>query len=203
MSPPAPSLAPRAPVSIDRHAEEHLRVIRSAMERSATFTAVPGTGGIAMGLIAWIAAFAAASQPTSDRWLLVWIMAAIVAASVGLITMARKARRAGSTLASASARRFGIALGAPMVAGAALTFALWSTRAYSVMAPAWLLLYGTAVLVGGAYSVAAIRITGVLFMLLGIAATVTMPAWGNVWLGAGFGALHIASGWYIWRHHGG
>jgi hypothetical protein len=117
--------------------------------------------------------------------------------------MTRKATRAGVTLSGANARRFAAAIAAPCIAGAALTYALWATRTYSVMPSAWLLLYGAGVLTGGAFSVAPVRVIGGLFMLLGLASVVTPPAWGNVWLGAGFGFLHVASGVYIARHHGG
>jgi hypothetical protein len=67
----------------------------------------------------------------------------------------------------------------------------------------WLLLYGTGVLAGGAFSVAAVRLLGVVFMALGIAALFTPPAWGNVWLGIGFGGLQLVFGLYIARRHGG
>jgi hypothetical protein len=173
------------------------------MERSATFTSVPGVGGMVMGVIGLLAAGIASRQPTGDRWLLTWLGAAVAAATVGLATMTRKARRAGFALSGANARRFAVALAAPCVAGAALTYALWTIRAYSVMPPAWLLLYGAGVLTGGAFSVGAVRVIGAFFMILGFVSVLTPPSWGNVWLGAGFGFLHIGSGFYIARHHGG
>jgi hypothetical protein len=71
------------------------------------------------------------------------------------------------------------------------------------MPPAWLLLYGTGVLTGGAFSVAPLRVLGLAFMALGAAALATPPAWGNLWLALGFGALQIAFGIYIARKHGG
>ena len=192
-----------APPTIGGHAADNLRFIRQAMERSATFTAVPGVGGMLMGAVGSLAALVASRQTTGERWLLTWLAAAVAAAAIGLIAMTRKARRAGVALSGANARRFAAALAAPCVAGAALTYALWTTRAYSVMPPAWLLLYGAGVLTGGAYSVAPVRVMGALFMLFGLVSVVTPPAWGNVWLGAGFGVLHIGSGLYIARHHGG
>jgi hypothetical protein len=192
-----------APPSLGGHAADTLRFIRHAMERSATFTAVPGVGGTLMGATGVIAAAVASRQPTADRWLLVWLAAALVASTIGLTAMTRKAARAGVPLSGANARRFAAALAAPCVAGAALTYGLWATRTYSVMPSAWLLLYGTGVLTGGAFSVAPVRVSGALFMLLGLLSVVTPPEWGNVWLAVGFGFLHIGSGFYIARHHGG
>ena len=37
--------------SVAQHAEAHLEFIRRTMERSATFTAVPGLGGAGMGVV--------------------------------------------------------------------------------------------------------------------------------------------------------
>jgi hypothetical protein len=48
---------------LHEHAADSLAFIRATMARSATFTAVPGQGGIVMGVIG-IAAAAVASQTT-------------------------------------------------------------------------------------------------------------------------------------------
>ena len=200
--PPAVRSAPPLE-SISGHAADNLRFIRQAMERGATFTAVPGVGGALMGATALVAAWLGSRQPTGDRWLVVWLGAAAVAAALGLVMMARKARGAGSTLTGANARRFAIGMAAPIVAGAAITYELWATATFTVMPPAWLLLYGAGVLTGGMFSVAAVRLMGAAFMLLGMLAVLTPPDWGNVWLAAGFGGLQIGFGMYIARYHGG
>src|SRR5690606_24713686 len=62
--------------SVAQHAEAHLQFIRRAMERSSTFTAVPGLGGAGMGVIGLAAAVLAADQRSDAGWLLVWILAA-------------------------------------------------------------------------------------------------------------------------------
>jgi hypothetical protein len=191
------------PSSVGDHAAENLVFIRQAMERSATFTTIPGAGGVVMGIVALGASAVAGRQPSPDRWLAVWIGAAAIAAIVGLFAMARKARVAGSNLTGATARRFALGMAAPFVAGAAITYELWTIRDFTVMAPSWLLLYGAGVLTGGIFSVPIVRAIGVCFMTLGIAAIVTPPEWGNVWLGIGFGGLHVGFGAYIARNYGG
>lgn len=191
------------PESVGSHAAENLRFIRHAMERSSTFTAIPGLGGVVMGVIALAAAVIAAGQPTGDGWLATWLAAAALAAIVGLVMMARKARAAGATLTGSSARRFALGMAAPFVAGAAITYELWLVRTFTAMAPVWLLLYGVGLLTGGQFSVPVVRGIGLCFMMVGIAAILTPPGWGNAWLAIGFGGLQVGFGMYIARYHGG
>jgi hypothetical protein len=194
---------PAALTSFGEYAEESLRFIRRTMERSSTFTAVPGMGGAGMGLIGLAAAVFAANQSSTGRWLVVWLVAAPAAMAIGVTSMWRKAARLGAPLTGAVGRRFAMSLAAPLVAGAALTWGAWVNGDRDLIPGVWLLLYGTGVLAGGAFSVAAVRLLGMAFMALGIAALVTPPAWGNVWLGMGFGVLQLAFGLYIARRHGG
>src|SRR5918997_1375479 len=121
---------PRAPEpaevgSFAEHAAENLQFIRHAMERSSTFTAVPGMGGAAMGSIGLLAAITAATQPSAERWLAVWLVAAGIALCVGVFAMRRKGLRLGAPLTGASGRRFALSLSAPLLAGAAMTVGLW------------------------------------------------------------------------------
>jgi hypothetical protein len=194
---------PAAVTSFGQHAEESLQFIRRTMERSSTFTAVPGLGGAGMGAIGLAAAVLAGSQSSAERSLVVWLLAAPVALAIGVTSMWRKAARLGAPLAGAVGRRFAISFAAPLAAGAALTWGVWMHDDWALMPPVWLLLYGTGVLAGGVFSVAAVRLLGLAFMALGVAALITPPAWGNVWLGMGFGGLQLAFGLYIARRHGG
>jgi hypothetical protein len=199
-----PSTTPPAEVTpIDQHAAENLQFIRRTMERSSSFTAVPGVGGALMGAIGLAAAAVSAVQPSAERWLVVWLAAATLAFVVGAVTMRRKALRMGLLLTGATGRRFALSLAAPLIAGAALTWGLWANNVWTLIAPTWLLLYGAGVLTGGAFSVAPMQLLGLAFMALGVAALMTPPSWGNAWLGLGFGGLQIGFGWYIARRHGG
>ena len=191
------------PEPLSGRAAENLRYIRQAMERGVTFTSIPGLGGAAMGAVALVASGFAARQPSGDRWLATWLIAATVAAVIGLVAMIRKARRAGAPLTGANARRFALGMAAPFVAGAAITYELWVVRSFTAMPPAWLLLYGAGVLTGGIVSVPVVRVIGLCFMTLGIAAILTPAEWGNAWLAIGFGGLQVGFGIYIARNHGG
>ena len=199
---PVPAPRERTTHLGDRAADD-LRFIRNAMARSATFSAVPGVGGAVMGVIGLGAAVAGSMQPTPDRWLAVWLVAAGVAFGVGLWAIVTKASRAGLPLHGPTSRNFALGLAAPLAAGVAITFALWSARTYAALPAVWLLLYGTALLAGGVFSVPVVRLTGALFMVFGVGAVLTPPWMGNLWLGAGFGLLQIVGGIFIARRHGG
>ena len=189
--------------ALSSRAAREIRYIRDAMEKASAFTAVPGAGGVAMGTIALAAAAIASRARTPEAWLAVWLAAAALAVTVGAIAMARKARRFETPLFTGPARRFLLTLTPPLAAGAVLTFALERAGRGDLLPGVWLLLYGTAVVTGGAMSVRPVLAMGALFMLLGAAALASPSAWGTAYLAAGFGGLQILFGILIWRRHGG
>jgi hypothetical protein len=190
------------PVELHEHAMDNLRYIREAMESSGSFTSVPGWGGIAMGVSALFAALLAASI-FADYWLLVWILDAVLALSIGGWTMARKARSQGVRLWRGVARRFLFGLTPPLAAAVTLSIVLYRLGAHEAIPGTWLLLYGAAVVTGGTYSVRPIPIMGLCFMALGLTAFTTGPAGSNLLLAVGFGGLHILFGAIIARRYGG
>jgi len=193
---------PAAPRDPSPNPADDLRFIRDTMERSASFTAVPGWGQVLLGLTALAAAWLASRQPTSADWLRVWLGEAPVAALIAILSMRRKANRRGLPLFSGPGSKVALGLFPPLVAGAFLTFLLQRLGLSSALAPAWLLLYGAGIITGGAYSVSIVPVMGVCFMATGVVAVV-VPAWSNWLLAAGFGGLHIIFGLLIARRHGG
>lgn len=193
----------REPIPIDARAADHLRYIRETMESAAEFTAVPGWGGVAMGVTALVAAFAASLQTTPRAWLAVWLIEAFVAVAIAAPAAATKAHRANSALFSGPGRKFVLSFAPPIVVGGLLTFALYHVGALAALPGVWLLLYGTAIVTGGAFSVRIVPVMGLCLMLLGGAALFTPAAWGDAFMAAGFGVVQISFGWWIARHHGG
>jgi len=190
------------PLPIRDHAEDNLRYIREAMERAGSFTSIPGWGGFVIGLTA-IATAIVAARFDVERWLVAWLIDAAVAVVIGAITVAIKGRRAGTSFTSVVSRRFFTAYGAPLIAGAIITLTLARVHAYAAMPAVWLLLYGTAFVSSGAFSIPVIPVMGVCFMLLGIAAALVPFAVANALLGVGFGGLHVVFGLIIARRFGG
>lgn len=182
---------------------DDLSFIRRTMERATAFTAVPGWGGVAMGVIALGAAAFALQRTTPREWLATWLAASVVALAVGGWTMAVKARRAGTQVFSYSGRRFVLSYVPPLAVGVLLTLALVRADLYQALPGTWLLLYGTGVVTGGAYSVRVVPLMGTCFMLLGAVALFGPAAWGDVLMAAGFGGLHIVFGLVIARRYGG
>jgi hypothetical protein len=193
----------RDPIPIDARAADHLRYIRETMERAAEFTAVPGWGGVTMGLTALGAAVLAARQATPRAWLAVWLAEAFVAVAIAAPAAATKARRANSSLFSGPGRKFVLSFAPPIVVGGLLTWALFQLGAVSALPGVWLLLYGTAIVTGGAFSVRVVPIMGLCLMAVGAVALFAPASWGNLFMAVGFGVVQIAFGLWIALRYGG
>ena len=181
----------------------NLRFIRATMERAGSLTSIPGWGQVAMGVSALLAAAVAAQWASPDLWLATWIAAAIVSIAIGAGAMARKARRAKVPLFNEAGRRFALSFSLPILVGALLTGVLYRAGLVEIIPGMWLLLYGTAVATGGAFSVSIVPVMGYCFMLAGAVALFSPASWGDAILAASFGGLHIVFGVLIARRYGG
>jgi hypothetical protein len=190
-------------VGLEDRAMDNLQFIRETMEGAAAFTAVPGVGGMLIGGVALAAAFAASRARTPDLWLAIWVAAAGVSVVIGGLAMIHKALKADTSILSRPGRKFALSLAPPLAAGALLTLALYRTGTIAALPGLWLLLYGAGVMTGGAFSVRIVPAMGVCFMALGTVALFSPAAWGNLYMAAGFGALHLIFGALIaWRYGG-
>ena len=132
--------APRAPIPIDARAADHLRYIRETMQSAGEFTAVPGWGGIAMGVTALVAAVFASRQHTPERWLSIWLVEAFVAVAIAMPAAATKAHRANAKLLSGPGRKFLLSFAPPILVGGLLTFALSRAGLHALLPGVWLLM---------------------------------------------------------------
>jgi hypothetical protein len=182
---------------------ENLQFIRETMERAGSFTAMPGWGQVAIGITAVFAAMIASQQKNPRSWLAVWILESLLSLLIAIWATARKARAARLPLLSGPGRKFALSFSPPMVAGALLTMALYRAGAVGMIPGTWLLLYGAAVMAGGAFSVRVVPVMGLCFAAVGAAALFSPADWGNYFMAAGFGLLQIIFGVIIARRYGG
>src|SRR5881628_3890551 len=101
-------------VSINERAVENLKYIRETMERAGAFTAVPGWGGVLMGISAVVTAIISGPPDNTTRWVAVWLIDAVVAVAIALVSTVWKARTSGVPLSGVPALRFALAYAPPL-----------------------------------------------------------------------------------------
>lgn len=195
---------PRGADSVALHdrAIDNLRYIRETIERAGAFTAVPGWGFVAMGLVAVGAGLLAAGRDEAG-WTITWSAAAAVASVIAIVTVARKARRVGLPVLSGPGRKLALSFAPPVLVAALLTAVLLRRGTADLLPGLWLALYGTGVIAGGTFSVRIVPVMGMFFVVLGALALALPPAYGNALMIAGFGGLHLVFGLIIARRYGG
>ncbi len=100
--------------------------------------------------------------------------------ALAVLAIKRKANAAKGPLLSAPARRFVLSFAPPLFVGGLLTAVLYRAGLPAAIPGAWLLLYGTGVVTGGAFSVRVVPVMGLCFMSLGAVALFCPFAWGTL-----------------------
>ena len=190
------------PVELHEHAMDSLRYIRRTMERAGSFTAVPGKGGVLVGLLALGAGRVASRQASAGWFIAVWMLAAVAALAIGIAGAALKSRKFTMPLLSGPGRKFVAGFTPALLAGAVLTMVFYRAGVSGFLPGIWLLLYGAAVLSGGWASVRVVPLMGACFMLCGTLALL-VPGYNDQFLQAGFGGLHLVFGTVIAVKYGG
>ena len=208
---------PRSPRTIQRRAEtqgvagsapshdvlDQLQFIRQTMESATSFTAVPGWGMVLLGVTAVAVAIFARSISSPATWVGLWLGEALLAAVISLTAMVKKTGSLEKLATSIPARKCVLSLVPPLAAGAVLTAILVDRHLYEILPGMWLMLYGVAVITGGAFSVRVVPVMGICFAVFGTVALGLPAGWANGIMAAGFGGLHILFGLLIARKHGG
>jgi hypothetical protein len=190
-------------VALHDRAIDDIRFIRETMERSTSFTGVSGRGGAFMGIVALLAAVGAQLTTSVSAWVAVWLGAAALSLAVALLAMSAKARASGTTLLAGAGTKFAWNVSPPLLVGGLLTVAFLKEGLTDLLPGTWLLMYGTGIVTGGAFSVRVVPLMGSLFMVLGATALFAPSSWGDGFMALGFGGLHLVFGGIIWRRYGG
>jgi hypothetical protein len=196
-----PGMQEVAPQSSD--ALDQLQFIRHTMESATSFTAVPGWGTVLLGLTAIAAALVARTLDSRMTWVLLWLGEALLAALIALVGMVKKTGSLAKLATSIPARKCALSLVPPLAAGGVLTLITMEQHLYAILPGMWLMLYGVAVITGGAFSVRVVPVMGICFAMFGTIALALPASWANGIMAAGFGGLHVFFGLLIARRHGG
>src|SRR2546427_146199 len=132
-----------------------------------------------------------------------WLAEAFVPLATPATAAARRAGGARLPLFSGPGRKFALSFVPPVFVGALLTVVLFHAGLIAALPGMWLLLYGTAIVTGGAFSVRVVPVMGLCMMVLGGVALVSPERWGDLFMAAGFGVLQILFGAIIARRYGG
>jgi hypothetical protein len=185
-------------VQIESHAAATLRYIRASMDGAAS-VAVPGSAGIAMGGVGLLATALSCVPSLRGHWLGIWLVAAVVAAGVGLPLITQPASLRGLTLSGTPVRKFALCLLPSVFAGVVMTGVHWRSGDLQAIPGTWLLLYGCALISASVATTRTIAIMGASFVTLGVVALLLGSELQVFMLGAGFGGLHILFGLLIGR----
>lgn len=185
-------------VNMDTHAIATLRYIRASMDGAGS-VAIPGSAGIAMGLIAVAAAALSWVPQLAAYWLPIWLIAAPIAATVGGVLLARSASVATFVATGTPGRKLAFGLLPSLFVGAVMTGVLWSAHLTAAIPGTWLLLYGCALVSASVSTTMVVAWMGVSFAAFGILTLLVPVALHIPLLAMGFGGLHILFGILIAR----
>ncbi len=203
MSRPAPRAVPdRPPLALHDRAMDNLQFIRDTMARSSAFTAISGGSVVVMGGIGLFAAILADTS-SSVSWIGTWLAAAVLSLAVSMLATSYKAKQVGEALLNGPGRKFMLGMLPALLVGVVLTIPFLRGADIALLPGVWMLLYGTAITGGGAFSVRTVPAMGGAFLLLGTIAVVFPLPDPNLWMAIGFGGLHVVFGTLIARRHGG
>ena len=197
---------------------EHLREIRSLMERSSRFISLSGLSGIAAGIFALIGAAAvyvyfdifpfddhlvyyadvveAERSWGMDYLTFFFLDAALVftfAVAGGIFFTTRKAKQKGQKIWDKVTQKLLLNLLIPLAAGGIFCLALMKHGEFGLVAPATLVFYGLALVNAGKYTWSDIHYLGLSEIVLGLIASFYI-GYGLEFWAIGFGVLHIIYG---------
>lgn len=202
-------------------AEEHLRVIRSLMEKATVYRAISAPTALVGGLASVVMGgllFAGWRQfPGSMRarayFLAGWAAVLLVTAMANTWFLWRDARSRGDSFISNGMRHALLAMAPAILCGAGLSGFLIGWRLELLLPPIWMLCYGLALLATRGFAPGSIQRLGWAFLVAGFVALFLLTQGGGEWaegpnapnlmMVATFGLLHLIYAACIWSRGGG
>lgn len=198
-------------MSTQQDALEHLRVIRSLMEKAHIYRAISAPAALLGGVLAvssaaWTALLTVKEKglPTQDGFLWQWLGILAVTGLVNVILLAREAAKRGQPLVSDGMRMALRAIVPPLLVGGVVGIGLIVYFQNHVMAALiWVLCYGLALLATASFSPKSLIRLGWIFVVGGLGLFLAWAANGDVRnlprdempasliMGATFGLCHI------------
>ncbi|MBC8103485.1 MAG: hypothetical protein H7Z41_12980 [Cytophagales bacterium] len=197
-------------------AEEHLRVIRQAMERSTRHSTLSGLSGVVVGLLALagclltqnvVKSVATVTEAWKFLFLGVWGAVFLLSLATDILLTKRRAARVGKTAFSPLGKHLTRAAAPGLFA--ALAFSLFYVRFPELLGTyiygAWMLCYAVSLLSVGMFSVREVSWLGWAFLLAGALTLLIPQGW---WIGprammaVTFGGFHILYGLWMGYKYG-
>lgn len=178
-----------------------LAEVRTAVERCTRYSTFSALSGFLAGCAALagsggcgvFADFVGASPTRGMAFVAVWAgVFAVAAVALALLTWI-KARQRGEAVWTPIARTAFTALLGPGLAGVAASVALIQNGRFELLPGVWLLFYGCGLWAVSFFAPLFLRVLGVAFLGVGLCAW-WKPDSAALWLGLGFGALHLVFG---------
>ena len=192
-------------------AEEHLRVIRQAMERSTKHSTLSGLSGVLAGCYALVASIVAPTglATLADKLLFVaiWGATLVLALVTDILLTKRRAARVGKTAFSALGVHLARAVAPGLLAGTGITlFHLLHPEALGTyLYGMWILCYAVALLAIGMFSRREVSVMGWAFLAAGVVALL-LPAefiiGPRALMALTFGGFHIVYGAWMGLKYG-
>jgi hypothetical protein len=192
-------------------AEEHLRVIRQAMERSTKHSTLSGLSGVLAGCYAIMAAVLAPTRIESwaEKLLFVaiWGAALVLSLVTDALLTKRRAARVGKRAFSPLGAQLARAVAPGLLAGAGITlFHLLHPEALGTyLYGLWILCYAVALLAIGMFSRREVSLMGWAFLATGVVALL-LPAGfiigPRALMALTFGGFHIVYGLWMGLKYG-
>lgn len=187
-------------MSENASAEEHLRVIRSLMERATVYRAISTHAALLGGLLACAAAALTYGPLLREHFLLTWCVVLLIAMAANFFFLQQEAARRHTSLFSAGMRMAAAAMTPPLALGLVATV-LWN-RSPDALAAFWLITYGLALLATAHFAPRSLLRLGLAFLASGLGYLVlvsgvpgvpplVMTPDSRIVMGLTFGLLHL------------